>query len=163
MRMAPIGVTVVLCLGCAGPRESETEKHAVAPAGPPQTAVEPRETIRKLVEESDVIVLGTVTGIRDGTARDAGMIYDVVLDTVLYGSDVPTDVLRFRSEGWVGYAKYDMDETVLLFLKRSNGEFVQVHPVSYLAKKPTAPGFVLQPLEDCLVLLKSEIERRRNR
>ena len=99
-----------------------------------------------MVAQSDVIVLGKITGIRDATARDAGMVYDVVLDATLYGEDVPPEVLRFSSTGRIGYAQYQMDEDVLLFLRRDAGEFTQIKPVCYIAGKPTPSSLDLEPL-----------------
>jgi hypothetical protein len=77
-------------------------------------------------------------------------------------SDVPPDVLRFRSEGRVGYARYRMDERVLLFLTRRHDELIQVHPACYIAGEPATGGLALRPLEDYLDFIKSEIKSKKN-
>jgi hypothetical protein len=162
MRDVIIAVAIVLCLGCAGPHQSGTQTHSVEPARRSDSAAGRRETITELVEKSEIIVLGHITGIRDGMARDAGVGYDVVLETVLYGSDVPPDVLRFRSEGRVGYARYRMDERVLLFLTRRHDELIQVHPACYIAGEPATGGLALRPVEDYLDFIRSEIKSKKN-
>lgn len=160
MRIIPIILMVVVCAGCAvsgqpdrqgNPVGSDRESHLSAPQ---------KETIQKLVEGSDVVVLGNVTGIYDGTARDGGMSYDVRIEAVLYGKDVPKDALRFRSAGWIGFAQYKEEERVLLFLKRWRAELIQVHPVCYLIKQPERPGVFLSPVQESLDFIKGELRKK---
>ena len=161
MRIIPVAVMAVLCWGCAESHRSGTQTHSGEPEGEPDSSAARKETIRELVEKSDAVVLGKITGIRDGTARDAGVGYDVIVETVLYGQDVPQDVLRFRSIGSIGYAKYRMDERVLLFLARRGHELVQVCPVCYIAAEPATSGLDLRPVRDYLDFVESEIRSQK--
>jgi len=110
----------------------------------PQAAV---ATVIEMAARAEIVALGIVEKKRDGTAKDAGMSYDVRLEKVLKGKwDKPA--LSFRSAGWVGYATYDKDERVLLFLKRFNDEFIQLKPVIYLGDGNRPGGLRLQPAEE---------------
>lgn len=140
MRIALAVVVVSLCCGCAGP-----ESTVPGESGEQGSDAAKREMIDTLVEQSSAIVLGKITGIRDATARDAGIVYDVVVETVLCGDDVPAEVLRFRSAGPSGYARYRMDSRVLLFLQRRDGQFVQLMPVCYVTGEPTPGALDLRP------------------
>ncbi len=161
MREVLAAVVVVICLGCAGPGPSDRWTDSVEHTETDGSPDGKRDAIRDLVDKSDIIVLGKVTGIRDGTARDVGIGYDVIIETVLCGQGVPEDVLRFRSAGSIGVAKYRMDERVLLFLRRGQNELVQVAPVCYIAEPPAAAGLDLRPVGDYLGFLEGEIRSQK--
>lgn len=162
MREVLMVAIAVVCLGCAGPAQSGMQADSGQPMRTDDSLAGKREALAELVERSDVIVLGKITGIRDGTARDAGVGYDVIIETVLYGRDVPPDVLRFRSAGSTGYAKYRMDERVLLFLARRGNELIQVHPVCYITAEPATAGLDLRPARTYLDFIEEEIRSRRS-
>jgi len=104
-------------------------------------------TVMEMAGRAEIVALGIVEKKRDGTAKDAGIAYDVRLEKVLKGKwDKPA--LSFRSVGWVGYATYDKDERVLLFLKRFNDEFIQLKPVIYLGDGNRPGSLTLQPAEE---------------
>jgi len=116
------------------------------------------EAVEKLARRSDLIVLGDVTAVHDGTARDAGMSYNVTVDEVLKGEHAKK-TLRFRSAGWVGYARYSKGEKVLLFLHYWAGskppELLQLKPITYVAEEEQPErGVRLWPLESYLRLLR---------
>lgn len=79
---------------------------------------EVRRVAKRLVKASDLIVVGSVTAVYDGTHRDAGMSYDVEIENAIHGKHSGT-TLNFASPGWLGYAKYAKGEKVLLFLALS--------------------------------------------
>jgi len=95
------------------------------------------EAVEKLAGRSDLIVLGDVTAVHDGTALDAGMSYDVTVDEVIKGKHAK-GTLHFRSAGWVGYARYSKGEKVLLFLHYWGGskppELLQLKPITGLSR-----------------------------
>ena len=109
------------------------------------------EAVEKLAEQSDLIVFGEVAAIHDGTARDAGMSYDVKVVEVLKG-ELAKGALHFRSAGWIGYARYSKGEKVLLFLyyrvDSKPPELLQRKPITYVAEKEQRErGLRIWPLE----------------
>jgi len=161
--MKHLVLLAIAWLACFAAHGQTGPKGKTNPDGHQPDAAARRDlAIKKLVAESDLVVLGHVTRVYDGTARDGGMRYDVKIDSVLYGKDAPHDTLRFRSAGWTGYAKYAKDEKVLLFLKRWRQELLQLQPVSYLAERKQPPNaIVLSPLKDGLAVIKAEIQKKR--
>ena len=153
MRVFLLAMVVMGCCGCAGPTGRKV-------AGQPGESATPAEAIGALVGKSDVIVVGRITGIRDATARDGGIVYDVVLRSVLLGGDGSAEVLRFRSAGGIGYAKYHMDDDVLLFLRRHDGELVQVMPVCYIEGEPTSGALDFRPLSQYRGYIDEAIQNR---
>ena len=93
------------------------------------------------------------------------MSYDVRIETVFYGKDVPKDTIRFRGASWTGYAEYKKEEKVLLFLKRWQGELIQVDPVCYLKEEPKHPGvnLILSLFPDYLDFIKGEIKIKKSK
>ncbi len=81
-----------------------------------EVSAEVMQTARKIIESSDLIIIGKITETYDGTHRDAGMSYDVEVEKVIHGKYDGKELL-FRSPGWIGYAVYKKDEKVLLFLR----------------------------------------------
>lgn len=81
-----------------------------------EVSAEVMQTAMEIVEASDLIVVGNITKIYDATAEDAGMSYDVKIENILHG-ECNDKTLHFNSQGWIGYAKYEKGEKVLLFLR----------------------------------------------
>jgi hypothetical protein len=164
MRIVALAVVMTLCWGCAGPGQSGSRTDLEERTQTEGDSSEARrDAIRELVEQSEIIVLAKIAGVHNGVTRDVGIGYDVVLETVLYGSDVPSEVLRFRSEGLVGCAKYHLDEKVLLFLRRGQSGLTQVSPPCYIASEPSPGGLDLRPVGDFLGLIKDEIEAQQSK
>ena len=163
MRMVAIVLSTVLLIGC----NNVTNKppgvdSSVDPATEPELSSALKEAIRQLVRKSDIIVLGKIVGIHDGTARDGGMSYDIAVEKQLHGKVVSGNTVRFRSAGWIGYAKYKKDEQVLLFLKYWQEEIIQVKPVCYISKQPPPHmGLSLWPLQNHLHFIESELEKEK--
>ncbi|HUX00317.1 MAG: hypothetical protein WBD63_12240 [Phycisphaerae bacterium] len=129
-------------------------------------ADQPAEVVKKLAERSSVVVLGEVTAVHDGTARDAGMSYDIKVVEILKGAKVleifkgkhAKGTLHFRSAGWVGYARYSKGEKVLLFLYywvSKPPELLQLKPITYVAEEEQPErGLRIWPLEQYLALVR---------
>ncbi|MCX5654693.1 MAG: hypothetical protein NTY65_08620 [Planctomycetota bacterium] len=163
MKIIPIVLTIAVFAGCTVRGQSDPQGRPAGSDKESDPSAQRKEIIQKLIGESDVIVLGNVTTIHDATAKDGGMSYDVRIETVFYGKDVPKDALRFRSGGWIGYAKYKKEEHVLLFLKRWQEELLQVHPVCYLMEDANRQGLILLPFQDYLDFIKSEIQNKKSK
>jgi len=156
-------LVVAFLSGLAAHGQAVSQDNTNTEGSQPDPEARRDQAIKKLVAGSDLIVLGRVTRSYDGTARDGGMSYDVKIDSVLYGKDVPRDALRFTSSAWVQYAKYAKDERVLLFLKLWQQKLVQLQPVSYLGEKKQPPNaIILSPFKDCLSVIKAEIQKKRS-
>ena len=163
MRIIPIVLTIAVLAGCTVRGQSDPQGRPAGSDKGSDPSAQRKEIIQNLIAKSDVIVLGNVTAIHDGTAIDGGISYDVRIETVFYGKDVSKDALRFRSGGWTGYAKYKKEEKVLLFLKSWQGELMQVHPICYLMEDSNRQGLILSPFQDYLDFIKGEIERKKSK
>lgn len=153
-----LGFATVIVVACFSSTEPEQDSH------PDKLRVQKvRPEIVRLVQKSDVIVLGKVTKIYDSTAIDAGMGYDVDVQEILYGKRTSTKTLHFKSSGWIGYAKYQKEEKVLLFLTYWEKTLIQLKPVCYVSET-TSPearmGLSLFPLDKYLAIITTEIENR---
>jgi hypothetical protein len=151
MKIIPIVLTIAVFAGCTVRGQSDPQGRPAGSDKGSDPSAQRKEIIQKLIGESDVIVLGNVTTIHDATAKDGGMSYDVRIETVFYGKDVPKDALRFRSGGWIGYAKYKKEE------------LLQVHPVCYLMEDANRQGLILLPFQDYLDFIKSEIQNKKSK
>jgi len=163
MKIISIVFTIVVFAGCIVRGQSDPQGSPAGSDKGSEPSAQRKGTIQKLIEKSDVVVLGSVTTIHDGTARDGGVSYDVKIETVFYGKDVSEDALRFRSGGWTAYAKYKEQEKVLLFLKRWQGELMQVQPVCYLMKDSNRQGLILSPVQDYLEFIKGESQKKKSK
>jgi hypothetical protein len=147
-----------------------------------------KEEIKKLIEKSDIIILGEIVDIFDATPRDGGMSYDVKIEKLFYRKYISDDKLHFRnngmsydvkieklfygeyisnyelhfrSPGLVGYAKYKEGERVLLFLKHWQNEIISIKPACYISNnKSVTEGLTLWPVEDYLDFITAEIKKR---
>jgi hypothetical protein len=157
-------VMVLAALAAAAALHALAEEQGAPPpqsgkSEQPKQANPTVEAVEKLARRSDLIVLGDVTAVHDGTALDAGMSYDVTVDEVIKGEHAK-GTLHFRSAGWVGYARYSKGEKVLLFLHYWGGskppELLQLQPITYVAEEEQPErGLRLWPLEPYLSLLRS--------
>ena len=138
--------------------EPQREKWQKAAATQPGAALPPKmvKAVKALLAKAQFVVLGKVAAVHDRTAKDAGMLYDVEVEKVLKGKWREKS-LRFRSTGWIGYAKYTKGQRVLLFLRRwgdKQDELLQLRPVVYISP-PQAGGLDLRPVEKYLKLIKA--------
>jgi hypothetical protein len=142
----------------SNPVEIEVQDPKTGRAAPNPAPLAHAAVIKELAAKSDQIVLGQILKVHDYTARDGGMGYEVRVTKVIKGAATELP-LRFRSAGWTGYARYAVDESVLLFLQSKQpapnvpGEWGQLAPVVYLAKDPRPGGVSLWPVADYLPLL----------
>jgi hypothetical protein len=150
-RYLTVGLGLLLGLGAAWVGETGTAPATQPGENLPQAEV---ATVMEMASRAEIIALGVIEKKRDETARDAGIAYDVRLEKVLKGK-WDKRALHFRSAGWVGYARYDEEERVLLFLKRFNNELVQLKPVVYLGDTNRVGGLRLQPEEEYIKVLSS--------
>ena len=115
-----------------------------------------------MTAKAELVILGNIRKAYDGTARDAGMNYDVQVDKVLKAK-WDKDLLHFRSSGRINYGKYTKGERVLLFLQSFGRprELLQLKPALYISKGATAPTgrLELQAIDKCLEII-ADRERR---
>ena len=95
-------------LSCKQPKVISSDASQSNTSNVPQVA-------KRLVESSNLIVVGNITNIYDGTHLDAGMSYDVEIEKVIHGEH-SARTLHFASPGGIAYAEYKKGEKVLLFL-----------------------------------------------
>jgi hypothetical protein len=67
---------------------------------------------------SDVVVLGTVTSVRNYTPTDGGYGYDIAVSDVLKGNAIARCSVRMG--GWAYTIRFTPEQKVLLFLKQSD-------------------------------------------
>ena len=102
--------------------------------------------------EADVVVLGSVRGIRNYRPMDGGIGYDIEVLRVFKGKI--TEQVSFRIGGWAYVIKYAIGEKVLLFLKGSKAFFPDDKYIS-LHDKDKEP-IALRILEDGVIGLRGE-------
>jgi len=149
----PFLIAVILGCGCKQGEPLDAPKEQ--PAALMKTETD--NLVMQLASKADLVVLGTIQKVYDRTAKDGGMEYDVLVEKVLKGIWAH-DSLRFRSAGWIGYAKYSGGERVLVFLKTYEAqqrELIQLQPVTYVRKEDVHTGepLYLWPVEKYLELI----------
>lgn len=81
------------------------------------------EQVKDAFSRSDLIVLGTVTNVRNYTPTDGGYGYDIAVSEVIKGN--PIAQCSVRMGGWAYTIRFAPGEKVLLFLKPSNISFIK--------------------------------------
>lgn len=76
------------------------------------------EQMHHAFAQSDLVVVGTVTQVRNYTATDGGHGYDIAVSDVLKGNQI--ERCSVRAGGWAYTIRFTLKQKVLLFLKQSN-------------------------------------------
>ncbi len=121
-----------------------------------------------LVGRAELIVLGSISDFRDGSAVDGPIRYECTVSEVLAGAPPPTGSFWFNSRGGgrLGSrgAKYWAGENVLLFLEGFSAGSPQADPVEhrvlepfvYLAERDGITVNLTKQLEE----IRAEVARR---
>lgn len=83
-----------------------------------QDAATQNEQVGEAFARSDMVVLGTVAGVRNYLAVDGGYGYDIEVSETLKGSAI--DRLSVRAASWLYVIRFNRGEEALLFLKKSD-------------------------------------------
>ena len=90
------------------------------------------EQMHHAFAQSDLVVVGTVTQVRNYTATDGGHGYEIAVSDVLKGNRI--EHCSVRAGGWAYTIRFTLKQKVLLFLKKSNINFTGLRGPGHDAK-----------------------------